>query len=68
MDYITGNRINAILYEKNMTRAELIDKLGIDPSFMAKIINNKKKNLNVTTAMKISRALDYPIDVVFIFD
>jgi DNA-binding Xre family transcriptional regulator len=42
MDYIKGNRINAILYEKNMTRAELIDILGIDPSFMAKIINNKK--------------------------
>jgi DNA-binding XRE family transcriptional regulator len=35
---------------------------------MAKIINNKKKNLNVTTAMKISKALDYPIDVVFIFE
>jgi transcriptional regulator with XRE-family HTH domain len=68
MDYIKGNRINAILYEKNMTRAELIDILGIDPSFMAKIINNKKKNLNVTTAIKIAKALDYPVDVVFIFE
>jgi len=68
MEGIKGNRINAILNEKNMTRAELIDKIKIDPSFMAKIISGKKKNLNLTTAMRISKALDYPIEVVFIME
>jgi DNA-binding XRE family transcriptional regulator len=50
-----------------MTRAELIEKTEIDPSYMAKIINQKKQNLNITTAIKISKALDFPVEVVFIF-
>lgn len=66
MEQIKGNRINAILNEKNMTRAELIDILGLDASFVAKIINGKKKNLNLTTAIRIAKALDYPVEVVFI--
>lgn len=66
MEQIKGNRINAILNEKNMTRAELIDIVGLDPSFIAKIVNGKKKNLNLTTAHRIAKALDYPVEVVFI--
>jgi DNA-binding XRE family transcriptional regulator len=34
---------------------------------VAKIVNGKKSNLNVTTANKIANALNYPIEVVFIF-
>lgn len=67
MDQIKGNRIDAILNEKNMTRAEFIDKVGLDPSYMYKLIRGEKKNLNLTTAMKISQALEYPIEVIFIF-
>jgi len=67
METIKGNRINAILTEKNMTRSELIDLTGIDPSYMAKIINGKKKNIMITTAFKIATVLDYPVEVVFIF-
>jgi DNA-binding XRE family transcriptional regulator len=50
-----------------MTRAELIELTEIDPSHLAKIINGKKKNLNVTTAIKIAKVLEYPVEVVFIF-
>ena len=67
MEQIKGNRIDAILNEKNMTRAELIDRVGLDPSYMYKVIGGKKKNLNLTTAMKIAKALDYPLEVIFIF-
>jgi DNA-binding Xre family transcriptional regulator len=67
MEILKGNRINECLYQRNMTRAELIDITGIDPSYMAKIINGKKQNLNITTAIKISKALEFPVEVVFIF-
>ncbi len=66
MSYIKGNRINACLYEKNMTRSELIDKTGIDASMMSKIINGTKKDIRLTTAHRIAKALDYPLEVVFI--
>jgi transcriptional regulator with XRE-family HTH domain len=67
METLKGNRINACLNERNMTRAELIELTEIDPSHLAKIINGKKKNLNVTTAIKIAKVLEYPVEVVFIF-
>jgi len=67
MEIIKGNRINECLYQRNMTRAELIELTEIDPSFMAKIINGKKNNMNITTAVKISKALGFPVEVVFIF-
>ena len=63
---LKGNRINECLFRRNMSRAELIDKTGLDASFVAKIVNGKKSNLNVTTANKIATALNYPIEVVFI--
>lgn len=66
MSYIKGNRINSCLYERNMTRSELIERTGIDPSMMSKIINGSKKNLTLTTAHKIAKVLDYPVEVVFI--
>jgi transcriptional regulator with XRE-family HTH domain len=64
---LKGNRINECLFRRNMSRAELIDKTGLDASFVAKIVNGKKSNFNVTTANKIANALNYPIEVVFIF-
>jgi transcriptional regulator with XRE-family HTH domain len=67
MEVLKGNRINACLNERNMTRAELIELTEIDPSHLSKIINGKKQNLNITTAMKIARVLEYPVEVVFIF-
>jgi transcriptional regulator with XRE-family HTH domain len=65
---LRGNRINECLFKRNMSRAELIDITGLDASFVAKIVNNKKGNLNVTTAHKIAKALNYPIEIVFIFN
>jgi DNA-binding Xre family transcriptional regulator len=66
MQIIKGNRINACLYERNMTRSELIERTGIDTSMMSKIINGTKKDVRLTTAYKIAKVLDYPIEVVFI--
>jgi DNA-binding Xre family transcriptional regulator len=66
MSELKGNRINACLNERNMSRSELIDITQIDSSHIAKIINNKQKGISLTTAYKIASALEYPIEVVFI--
>jgi DNA-binding Xre family transcriptional regulator len=68
MSLLKGNRINACLNDRNISRSELIDMIQIDPSHMAKIINNKRKNIALTTAYNIAKALDYPIEVVFILE
>lgn len=63
---LVENRIASVLFEKNMSRAELIDLLAFDPSRMAKIINNKYPQLSLVTAMKIARILDTPVETLFI--
>lgn len=61
-----GNRINACLYEIDMTRAELCELTQIDPSEMGKIIANKRPLISVGQAIRISRVLGFPVEVVFI--
>ena len=63
---IVGNRIEATLFEKNMSRAELIDNLAFDPSRMAKIVNNKYPQLSLVSAMKVARELNVPVETLFI--
>lgn len=64
---IKGNRIDDCLYEKNMTRAELIEIIGADYSHIYKIIRNQIQP-TLPVAYKISKALGYPIEIVFIFE
>ena len=63
---IKGNRINECLFEKDMTRAELIEITGLDPGHVSKIINNAMPCLSLPIANKIAKALGFPIEVVFI--
>jgi transcriptional regulator with XRE-family HTH domain len=64
---IKGNRINACLYEIDMTRSELCEITQIDPSAMAKIIKNKVPLISLGKAVCIAKALGYPVELVFIF-
>jgi DNA-binding Xre family transcriptional regulator len=64
---VKGNRINACLYERDMSRSELCEITQIDPSDMAKIIQNKFPLISLGKAVSISQALGYPVELVFIF-
>jgi len=64
---IYGNRIKAILHNKQMTPQELSDLAGIDPSHLSRIINGKKRCISLPVAFKVSRALRTPIEEVFIY-
>ena len=63
---IKGNRINECLFEKDMSRAELIEITGLDSGHVSKIINNAVPSLSLPIAHKIAKALGFPIEVVFI--
>ncbi|MEM2138822.1 MAG: helix-turn-helix transcriptional regulator [Candidatus Woesearchaeota archaeon] len=63
---IKGNRIKEVLKQKNMSQQELADKCGISKHHLSMIVNNKKPNLSVPIALKISKALKTNIDDLFI--
>lgn len=62
---IPKNNILALLTEKQMTRADLAAKIGIDESHLSKLINNVYKNVTIPTASKIAKAFDCSIEEVF---
>jgi len=64
---IPNNNIYKILYDKNMTQSELAKVIGIDNGELNKIIN-RKKNIFISTAFKICKGLDKPINEVFFQD
>ena len=66
-DKIHSNKIRLILEEKSMTQQELAD-LALDgnTSFLSRIVNGKKRCLSLTTALKISKALNKEVEEVFI--
>lgn len=65
---IIGNRITEVLAEKNMSRAELCDILMYDASRVAKIVNNRTTSITLVTAMKIAKALEVPVETLFIIE
>lgn len=62
-----GNRIKAILTEKGMSPQELSDIAGVLPSHISRIINGKRRCISLPIAIKISQALEMPVESVFIY-
>ena len=60
------NRIKEILESKEMTQQELSDITNINPSYLSKIIQGKKRCISLPTAIKICKALKTPVEEVFV--
>ena len=58
------NRIREILDMKGLSQKDLAIKLGMDESTLSKIINGKKE-VNLRTARRISKALGWGIDYIW---
>jgi putative transcriptional regulator len=67
-DKIYGNRIRQILIERNMSHIELADISGIIPSHLSRIINGQRRCVSLPIAFKIAKALEKPIEEVFIYE
>lgn len=58
------NRIKEILDMKGISQKDFAKQLGMDPSTLSKIIKEKKE-INLTTARKISKALGWGMDYIW---
>jgi DNA-binding Xre family transcriptional regulator len=66
-DKIYGNRIKQVLLEKNMSHIELSDISGVIPSHLSRIINGQRRCVSLPIAIKIARALETPVEDLFIY-
>lgn len=63
-----SNRIRQILAENDMCQQELAD-LALDGNagYMSKIINGGRRCISLPIAIKIARALNRPVEEIFIY-
>jgi len=62
-----NNNICRMIHAKNMTQANLAEKVGIKREYLNRIINSKV-NPTVPLGMRIARALEVPMEEVFIIE
>ena len=65
---LTGNRIREILDHRDMTQAELSDLSGVPTQHLSRIVNNQRKCISLPIAIKIARALDLPVEDIFLYN
>lgn len=63
---LAGNNITFILNEIGMIQQELAELTGLDPAYLSRIINDKRKCLSLPIAFKIAKVLNKPVEKVFI--
>ena len=67
-DKVFGNKIKSIIDEMKMSQQELADiALNGDSSHLSKIIMGKSRMITLPIAFRIARALNRPIEEVFIY-
>lgn len=58
------NRLELIMHKKNMTQNDLSKLTGISQNDISKIINDRK-DIYLTTAQKIARAVGEKVDYIW---
>lgn len=66
-DKLHSNKLLQILNEKEMTQQELSDITGILKTHLTKIVKGQRRCISLPIAIKIARALDKPIEEIFIY-
>ncbi len=63
-----SNRIRIVLDEIGMTQQELADiSCNGNASHLSRIINGQRRSISLPIAIKISRALNRPVEEIFIY-
>ena len=65
---IYGNNIKIILDEIGMSQQELADLVGTDASHLSKIISGRRRCISLPIALKISEAMNKPVEDVFMLN
>lgn len=61
---VSVNRIREIMKKRGIKQKDLASETGISQSTLSRIINEEKE-INLKTALKISKALAYPIEYIW---
>jgi transcriptional regulator with XRE-family HTH domain len=62
---VTGNRLRAILVQRNLTQSGLSDKSGAGRQVISRIINGKSQIISSVTALNIAVSLGVPVPELF---
>lgn len=62
-----GNRIKEFLTKKQMYLQELSDITDISLSHLSRIVNGQRRCISLPIAIKISQALQEPVEAVFLY-
>lgn len=65
---LSGNRIKYYMEQKGMIAEELADITQMCPSFVSRIINNQRMCVSLPTALRIGRALQTPVEKLFLYE
>lgn len=61
------NRIKALIKKQGTSQGKVAKQLGMDPSYLNKIVNKVVEDPLLSTAFQISNVLGAPLEEVFIF-
>jgi DNA-binding XRE family transcriptional regulator len=64
---LTEIRIREIMKKKGIKQSELAEAIGVGRSHITRIIDGDRLCISLPIAMKIAKALNTPIDEIFIF-
>jgi plasmid maintenance system antidote protein VapI len=64
---LIGNNIKLYMEQKGMIAEELADITKMCPSFISRIIHNQRMCVSLPTALRIGKALQTPVEKLFIF-
>jgi len=59
------NNLHSILDKKGLSQGELSRRTEIDRPYINRIVNRYVDNVKVETALKIARALQVPVEVIW---
>lgn len=62
---LLDNKIKEYMELKGIIAEELAEITGLDPSFISRIVGNKRKCISLPIALLISRALETPVEKLF---
>lgn len=65
---LSGNRIKHYMELKGMIAEELSELTQMSPSFLSRIINNQRMCVSLPTALRIGRALNTPVESLFLYE
>lgn len=64
--YLNGSFIRQLRLESNLSQPEFANKIGVSKSTLTRIESSHRKDINISTAMKIAKYFDVKVEDLYI--